>query len=344
MKTAFKSGMAAAAFIAVNMAGAATITVPAGANYKSVSLSGSQSWAVSPNGLKFLTVLSSQVTPSGVGAVSQTRNTRGAFSSLNVSGPLQSVALDSTTDALQASTQSGGVSIETLPDDLSSAGGSLVLTDLQVDLLNKRVYAKVNGGNGVGDAGVVYLWDFDAATTAASGATPVTPTSTTDVTVSGMHLTTAGADLITTALGLTPDVGVPALKGVTDFGTVAVHVQASAAILTPPPCLMTYRSTRISANAFTVEATVRNSTSNLASGWTMGWDYKSPALLSKVKNAKITSKNLKNFTAQSLAANKDIGPGAVTAFSFRGQTLSGQPLVSGLTATLGGLSCTYSTQ
>jgi hypothetical protein len=131
---------------------------------------------------------------------------------------------------------------------------------------------------------------------------------------------------------------------VTDFGTVAVHVQASAAILTPPPCLMTYRSTRISANAFTVEATVRNSTSNLASGWTMGWDYKSPALLSKVKNAKITSKNLKNFTAQSLAANKDIGPGAVTAFSFRGQTLSGQPLVSGLTATLGGLSCTYSTQ
>jgi Cellulose binding domain len=333
MKTAFKSLVAAAAFISISAAQAATVNVPAGSTYKGLTLSGTQAWSLSSSAMMVLNLLNAQVTPSGVGAVNVTRTVSGKIVAVNVSGSLASVSLDDATDRLQGSTMSGGVSITVPSDDgLVSNGGSLVLSDLRVDLLTKRVYGNVNGGNGVGAQNNVYLWDFQTA----SAISAITPSSETAVTVSGLMLTADATNLVSTALGLT-DTSAPALRSVTDFGTVTVNVRAGAPILTP--CVAHYRSTKVSANRFTSEVTVRNNTSNTLTGWSVGWNYNVSTLLTNVKNAKITSKALKAYTAQPLAANKSIAPASSTAFTFRGQTLSTQPVVSGLTATLGGVSC-----
>jgi hypothetical protein len=161
--------------------------------------------------------------------------------------------------------------------------------------------------------------------------------------VSGLSLTTQAADTVAKSLGLL-NLGKAALASVTDYGTLAVTLTEVAAEQPRQGCAVNFNTTKLSSYSFNTQVTVTNMGSNASTGWTVNWLYGKDALLSNVKNAKITRKSLKSYSAQPLASNATLDPWGMTTFTFRGQTLGGIPAISGLTATLGGQACAVTAQ
>ncbi|TAK91106.1 MAG: hypothetical protein EPO09_16430 [Aquabacterium sp.] len=338
MKVAFKSLVAAAAFIAAGSAFAATVNVTAGTTiYKGYKLSGNETLSLSADALGILDIFQPTITAAGAAVVTVDKPDGVTHENVSATAPLSALALDDATQATLAAYSAGGMTWTFPARRGLTTGGSITISDLQVDLATKRVLATVTGANGVGTLTNFALWNFNTV----EGSTTVIPSmlNTTAITtfkVSGLQLTTDGFNTITTALAL-GNIGKSALRSIADFGSVSTTVTATPAAT----CSVTFKNTVINTSTplFNTEVTVANASSNPATGWNVNWRYGKPTLLINVKNAKLTNKYLQNYTAQPLSTNTMIPAGGSTTFSFRGYASSVIPAISDLSATLGGQAC-----
>lgn len=157
-----------------------------------------------------------------------TKDSDGFYTQASASAPITALTIDTATNSVLSAATTGGAT-QTAPVLKSvSSGGSLTVTDLNVDLANKKVYATIIGGNGVGTLTNFYLWDIGSIT----GATTVAGAGTYTTNISGLSITTNGFNKFVTSLGLL-NLGKSALSGVTDFGTITSTITAVPAIPEP---------------------------------------------------------------------------------------------------------------
>jgi hypothetical protein len=228
MKFAMKSIVAATAFVAAGVASAASVTVPAGTVYNGLKFSGAGALSFSADLMGALDTGKVSVVGYGAATATVLKDTDGFYSQVSASAPITALTIDTGTNAVLGAATSGGAT-QTAPVLKSvSSGGSLTVTDLNVDLANKKIYATLIGGNGVGTLTNFYLWDIGSITGATSVAGPGTYTTT----LSGLSITSDGFNKFTQALGLR-SLGKAALTGVTDFGVVTSTIVATAAIPEP---------------------------------------------------------------------------------------------------------------
>jgi hypothetical protein len=203
---------------------AASVVVPAGTGvYNGLIFVGSGTLTFSADLTSALDVGKVSVSPFGAAVGNILKDSDGLYSQVSVSAPLTSLTIDtSTNQVLGAATTGGATQVAPVLKSVSS-GGSLTVTDLNVDLANKRVYATLIGGNGVGTLTNFYLWDIGSVT----GSTAISGPGTFSTTLSGLSITTSGFNKFSQSLGLL-SLGKAALSGVTDFGTI------TSVIGTPP--------------------------------------------------------------------------------------------------------------
>lgn len=344
MKVAFKSLVAAAAFVSVGLAHAATVIVLAdGTPYKGHAVSGSENLVYGATALSFFNLI--KATPSTVGTanVAVAVDTAGKYASVNVMTPLRAVAVEDSTDQILAAAGTGGIQWTAPASAVTGSGGSVSLGDLEVNLADKVVYATLTGANGAGTTSRVPMWRI----TTTSGTTTLTPpasgTAINTFTVSGLQLTATAKSLLVTSFGLNP-VSTAGLSSVSDFGSLAVTTVLTPSVLTP--CAVTFTTKPAAANApyFDATVTVQNFGSNAATGWQVNWVFADPTLAVAVKNAKLTNQRLRAYTAQPLSSNTAVAAGGATTFAFRGYTTGKAPAIGNLAATLGGQTCTVKAQ
>ena len=230
-----KSLIAVTAFVATGVASAAAVTVPANTAYSGLSFSGSGALSFSADLLGALDTGKVTVANYGNATTSVLKDTDGYYSSVTASAPITALTIDTTNYAVLSAATSGGAT-QTAPVLKSvSSGGSLTVTDLNVDLASKKVYATLIGGNGVGTLTNFYLWDIGSIT----GATSVTGAGSFTTTMTGLSITTDGFNKFTQALGLLT-LGKSALSGVTDFGSITSTIVAKVAPVTAVPEPSTY--------------------------------------------------------------------------------------------------------
>lgn len=222
MKFAMKSIVAATAFVAAGVASAASVTVPAGTVYNGLTFSGSGALSFSADLMGALDTGKVSVVGYGAATATVLKDTDGFYSQVTASAPITALTIDTGTNAVLGAATSGGAT-QTAPVLKSvSSGGSLTVTDLNVDLANKKIYATLIGGNGVGTLTNFYLWDIGSIT----GATTVAGAGTYTTTLTGLKITSDGFNKFTQALGLL-SLGKAALTGVTDFGVVTSTIVAT---------------------------------------------------------------------------------------------------------------------
>lgn len=268
MKVAFKSLIAAAAFIAVNAAHAEVQTLPVGGSIEGDSPNGA--WSLSDlsgtGTLQFSSLLISalntakvelaevapadlQITTTSTTSSSGTVTTR--FSTVNASAPITSVTGDYDDVAgiltVQEVATAGGATQTTIKNGATDGTGFLSISNLKVDLLTKKVYADITGGNGVGTIAGYHLWTYttlEGPTTFAVPTERVTQTISATNTISGLFASTAAMDLIDQALNLNSigrsslnTVNNPLKGGGAGFGTIVSNISV---IATPVPEPSTY--------------------------------------------------------------------------------------------------------
>ena len=224
MTFALKSIVAAAAFVAAGVASAASVTVAAGTGvYNGLTLTGSGSLSFSADLLGALDTGKVAVTGYGAATATVQKDSDGYYVVASASAPITALTVDSTNNAVLAAATTGGAT-QTAPVLKSvSSGGSLTVTDLNVDLANKIVYGTIIGANGVGTK-TEALWTIGSIT----GATSVTGAGSFTTTLSGLTITTAAFNDFVTSLGLLT-LGKGALTSVTDYGTITSTIVATVA-------------------------------------------------------------------------------------------------------------------
>lgn len=163
-----------------------------------------------------------------------TKDSDGFYTQVSTRTPFTSLTIESqsnefSTDSLLGMSSSGGVTMVAPILRNVSSGGALTITDLNVDLVNRTVYATLTGGNGVGVLKNFALWNIGSIT---SGGPQygwdrqcgldcfyLAP----NVTVSGLTATTDGFDKMAQSLGL-QSLGKAALHAVNDFGAITTSV------------------------------------------------------------------------------------------------------------------------
>lgn len=245
MTWALKSLAAAAAFVAAGSASAVTATLQTNGSITDFgfTLSG-----LSGEGtLTFSSVLigalnAGKVAVAGVAPASAnvTYKTNSAtkvvsIATASASAPVQSITFDYTSDGLtlQKVGTLGGARQTAANANIATTGGFLEISDLSVDLTTKKVFATLNGGNGVGVMNNVELWDVATITgptffnmallphTLCDG--PLRPQGCESLTftntLSGLKINANAYNIFATSLGLTAN-GKLSLSSVTDFGTI----------------------------------------------------------------------------------------------------------------------------
>lgn len=251
MKVAFKSLIAAAAFVAASgAANAATNTLTVGG---SVSDSGWTLSQLSGSGtLSFSGLLISALNTASVALGEVSPATLNITTSTNVSGKVRYVTasaaapVTSLTGNFDGSALTvtkvgtgGGATQTTVAGSATNGAGFLSISNLNVDLTTKTVYADIDGANGVGKISQYALWTF----TGLSGATtfnvpnPAVQTSfTSDNTITGLFASQATIDNIfvkalnlnsTGKSGLTA-VNDPTKGGGAGFGTIVSKITVLA--------------------------------------------------------------------------------------------------------------------
>jgi hypothetical protein len=338
MNIKFKSLVAAAAFIATQAAIAAPVVLtPGGTPYKGLNVSGRQVWTLSNNAITALNAFPAALTPVIPGfvsvATSPTNTTR--LTAANVLNPVVSLTVESSTDDIQSVATAGGLTITTTSDSgLTNNGGAVSLTDLEIDLVGKTVYAKVQGNNGVGQLNRFALWQFDAVT----GSTKVATLGASAIfTATGLRPTVEATTKLGAALGAT-DLGVSVLKQIQDYGTLSVTLDSSAA---QQACAVSFKTTKTGTRPTYLanQVTVTNLTSSPATGWAVQWAYPSAVIVSGVKNATLSQTASKVFTAKPVKANTTLAAGASTTFSFSTYYAGTAPATTVQSATVAGQAC-----
>lgn len=240
MKFAFKSMVVAAAFVAAGAASAASLTLDAGASVTD------QGWTVSEltgsGTLSFSEALRGalslgEVTVAGVSPA--TLNMQG-YDVIEAKAPVTSLSgtFDGTTVNIESVSTEGGAIQSLTPNDVGN-GGYVSITNLRVDLVNRDVYATLDGGNGVGVVNNLKLWHIGTIT----GKTSFTATEgyiTSENTLSGLTIYDEAFALFVKAAGLNSDLGEPSLAGVNDplnpegYGTITSKITVKATQVPEP--------------------------------------------------------------------------------------------------------------
>ncbi len=232
MKFAFKSLVAAVAFVAAGAASAASLTLAEGASvtdqgWTVSGLTGSSTLAFSDTLLGALAL--GEVNVAGVLPAAVTID---GYTSITAQAPVRSLSgsFDGSTLAIESVATEGGA-IQTLtPNDVGN-GGYISITNLRVDLINNDVYATIDGGNGVGVINDLKLWHISSI----EGATSFTAQEGTITSVnklSGLKIYDDAFALFVKATGLNDDLGAPSLGGVNDdpngYGTIYSTITVTA--------------------------------------------------------------------------------------------------------------------
>jgi len=240
MKFAFKSIVAAAAFVAAGVASASTLTLTtAGGATPSVTdqgwnvtgLTGGGNLTFSKGLLTALNAAGASVTGINPAVFTTTVNTRQAYTAISANAPVTALSgsFDGSTVTVSDVYTAGGAHIETVDDGLSNTGGFLDIQNLHVVLTTPTtgvVYADINGGNGVGVVKGLKMWN--ATVGGATSFAAQVGTIGSNNTLTGLVITTEAFDLFAKATGLNATVGTPALRSVTDFGSIASTITVTA--------------------------------------------------------------------------------------------------------------------
>jgi len=229
MKFAMKSIVAAAAFVAAGVAGAANVTVPANTVYSGLSFSGSGTIVFNSDLVDAFNVGSIAATQYAPATSQITKNTDGTYAQVAVSAPITSLTIDNSTNNVVGALTSGGLSMVAPVVSSVSSGGSLTVTDLNVDLANKAVYGTLIGGNGVGTLTNVQIWTVGSIT----GSTLINGAGTYNNTLSNLTITSTAYNDFVKSLGLYK-FGTSALSSVTNYGTINSSIVATTAAVPEP--------------------------------------------------------------------------------------------------------------
>lgn len=216
MKFAIKTLVAAAAFVAAGVASAATVAPGDSLGGGLVFQSGTGKLEFSGALLEALDVGQIEITeiPTLVDSEINIDPVGGFYTGVSATAGINTLTVDGALNVQSAAT-SGGL-LQTAPVLRSvSRGGFLGVSNLNVDLTTKRVYADISGGNGVGNLTNFYLWDIADIT----GPTQATGPGTFVTTLSGLSITQEGFNVFSQSLGLLT-LGVGALQTVDNFGTI----------------------------------------------------------------------------------------------------------------------------
>jgi hypothetical protein len=242
MNFALKSLVAAAAIASVGIANAASVTTAVGQtntfNGQALTLTGGTgTLSFSESLLAALNVGSVAVTAVAPATVTGTP----AGNNVKAAAPITSVTADNVTGAVLSVATAGGA-LQTSPvTPFISGGGTLAVTNLNVDLTNKRIYASLTGAFGgaatgapapAGDAITTinnfYLWDYSTIT----GATSISGAGSFNTTITGLKITDSGYKHFVSALRL-GQFGTAALQSVTDYGSISSTITVANAVPEP---------------------------------------------------------------------------------------------------------------
>lgn len=240
MKFAFKSIVVAAAFVAAGAANAASATLVAegpGANGFAF-VSGGGTLTFSQTLIDALNTGGVQVVAAG-GAQSNIVGAPGEYTAVGVTANVSNITIgDSGTGLVEQAQSLGGATQIAGAVKGVSYGGTISVTNLRIDMVNKNIYADFIGAgkNSTGatvnvNATNVLAWTFsDVAGPAALGevATVIGQEVSADTVLSGLSLTSTGFNHLKNGLGLY-SIGLIALQGAsTDFGTLTSNLSVVA--------------------------------------------------------------------------------------------------------------------
>jgi gamma-glutamylcyclotransferase (GGCT)/AIG2-like uncharacterized protein YtfP len=245
------SALAAATFTANAALFEANVTQPE--NWSGHGTVGGASFTLSNRTLSALNAMQAQISGLNYTRLDTMQDRRNAYTYATASLPLQSIQIEYPGN-YRSVQLTGGIQITTQGNDLSikEGGGALSIANIRLDLPGGVAYADVNGANGVGSQQGAALWSFSPLIKSSDGwqesflamgiqgavgpyhylvapqglAENVWP-------ISGLTLTATGIQLFTQALNLNDAVGVPALKSITDFGTITTAMSTSYASFVP---------------------------------------------------------------------------------------------------------------
>jgi PEP-CTERM motif-containing protein len=226
-----KVASAAAVVLSANLAWAAPITIDVVANPKLLSPN-FISLNFGPDTIGLVNASSSKVNALDPSMVNSTFKPNGKYVNLSVGGMgLKALSLNDVTGVIQSLQYGGGFKLSANDDDFTTTGGSLSVSNLRLDLVEKRIYASLNGANGVGSLDNIDLWHIDAITGTTvlpknswipyldgGGRSDLSDTPF-DTSLSGLRFTNQGYALWSQSMGYT-STGKGAFNTVTDFGTI----------------------------------------------------------------------------------------------------------------------------
>ena len=230
MQWGLKQIMAGAVVAAIGSAQASVVIGPSGSPLNGWTVEGLAGIKLDLSGdmLGFLDTSKTSVQVYGASSTVVSKDTDGYYTQVASSTLITSMTVDAN-QSLQALTSTGGLTLVTPLAKSVSSGGSLTITDLAVDLVNKKIFGDVIGANGVGAVAHVPLMNIESIT----GSTSVAFASCTaefvprctygvpNFSLSGLAFTSEGANVFSQSLGLLT-LGKAALPIVNDgFGFVS---------------------------------------------------------------------------------------------------------------------------
>lgn len=234
MKFAFKSIVAAAAFVAAGAASAVTLNAGDSSN----TVNGGLYLASGSGTLTFSQLLIDALNTGGVevqatgGAISNVVGEVFDYTAVGVTANVTSVEAAAGGAVQQAQSVGGATQIAGAVKGVSY-GGTISVTNLRIDLENQNIYADFvgagkdkNGATVNVNATNVLAWTF----TDIAGPTDFTAPGTYETVLSGLSLTSTGFDHLKNGLGLY-SIGLIALQGAAnDFGTLTSSLTVAAAV------------------------------------------------------------------------------------------------------------------
>ncbi len=262
MKFAIKSlAVATAAFMAMGAAHAASQTLTTsnsitgvdagGTTWTLDQLSGSSTLNFSSlliTALNTAQVKLGEVAPASLVAPTST-TTAGVVKYISAAAAAPVTALtgdfDGNTLSVTKMTTAGGATQTTIKNGATNGPGFLSISNLNVDLTNKTVYADIDGANGVGQVSQFALWTYANITGPTSFSVPnpaVKTVFSVENTLTGLFASQASMDMFAKALNLNT-IGLGALKSVNDptkgggagFGSIVSKINVTATPTTATP-------------------------------------------------------------------------------------------------------------
>lgn len=225
MKFVVKSLVAAAAFVMAGAVSAAPATVNVGESLNGLTLvSGTGKLSFSADLMAALDTGKVTVSSYAPGVAIGAKDADGFYTEVSATAVVSSLVIDDATNQIISAATAGGATQNSPVLKGVSSGGSLTVADLNVDLVNAKIYATVIGGNGVGTLSNFHLWDIVNPVTQdlyQAGDNQVLSQ------ISGLQITSAGFDTFSKSLGLL-SLGKGALATVADFGTITTTLTVTA--------------------------------------------------------------------------------------------------------------------